>query len=123
MEQIEDALTIRESTERPHTIRNAVEVEAQSFRQQMGLDAFQMNYAVEKMEVAAFKVRDDAYDKLPALFRASVAPGLEMQLAMLNDQQQHSLTEKLRDAAKVAIKGNQLGNMPTMESAERSTLG
>jgi hypothetical protein len=89
----------------------------------MGPDAFQMDHIVGKMEVAALKVRDDAYEQLPVLFRASVAPGLDMQLAMLNDQQQQALTLKLRDAAKVAIKGNQLEDMPTMESAERSTLG
>jgi hypothetical protein len=97
-------------------------VEAQTFQQQLGLDAGQMDHVIEQMEITAIQFRDDVVEKMAVAFRAVVAPGLDMQLGMLNDQEQNALAQGLRNAAQAAIKGNQLEEIPTMESAERSTL-
>jgi hypothetical protein len=77
------------------------------------------------MEEAALEVRSQAYEQMAGPFRAIVAPGLEMELEMLNGQQQQALMEELRDAAKQALKTVAAGKLqvaPTVVSAERSTL-
>jgi hypothetical protein len=77
------------------------------------------------MEEAALKVREDAFEQIAGAFRAGVAPGLGMDFEMLNKQQQQTLTEELRKAAKEALKAVSAGKLqevPTATSAERSTL-
>ncbi|KAF2675835.1 hypothetical protein K458DRAFT_492873 [Lentithecium fluviatile CBS 122367] len=108
--------------EQLRTIRDVVQAEAHSFQHLTELEAGQMAEITKHMEEAALEVRDAAYQQMAGSFRASVAPGLDMDLDQLNRVQQQHLTEAVHEVSGQALKAFAKHNVkvvPSKPSAER----
>jgi hypothetical protein len=99
-----------------------VEVEARRCIREAKLGAEQLHTVTKLMEDAALTIRDKAYQQMAASFRASVAPGTQMQMDQLNLNQQQALMEAIRKASTEASKmlfRRTLQAVPSKLSAER----